>query len=388
MGRRGFLKGLGAGIVGVLAGCTGNTEFNRGDTGQITESTHTAGETAVPSTPAGTDEPSDAVEETTDDSEGLRHLHGIAGQTYPKEPERYYGRRYEWEALGGEWWYEVEIPRALGDYYEERYGRSHNYDRYASDPYGRSHIDLLADELDRIGREKRLSGRQIVDLSVAFVQGLRYTEDRVTTGFDQSTSYPVETLIDRGGDCEDSTILLAAVLRRLGYDCVLLGLFDAEPVHMALGVKGDDSISGTYYEHDGARYYYVETTGEGWQIGDMPDLGGSTEAETVAIGPSPTLVYRYETSVEEAGEVIVDASVWNYGRTVARAPTFHAEFEAETGTAYAGTETELDSLGHEDGTDTRLRLEPPGDRTLRLNTSVFHRNEIHDTDRSEWRRAV
>ena len=61
MGRRGFLKGLGAGIVGVLAGCTGDTESGRGDTGQITEPTHTAGETAVSSTTAGTDEPSDAV---------------------------------------------------------------------------------------------------------------------------------------------------------------------------------------------------------------------------------------------------------------------------------------------------------------------------------------
>ena len=102
MGRRGFLKGLGAGIVGVLAGCTGNTESDRGDTEQITEPTPTASETAVPSTPAETDEPSDAVEETTDDSESLRHLHGVAGQTYPTEPERYYDRRYEWNALGGE----------------------------------------------------------------------------------------------------------------------------------------------------------------------------------------------------------------------------------------------------------------------------------------------
>ena len=35
----------------------------------------------------------------------------------------------------------------------------------------------------------------------------------------------------------------------------------------------------------------------------MPDLGGSTAAETIAIEHSPTLVYHYETSVEEAGEL-------------------------------------------------------------------------------------
>jgi len=28
--------------------------------------------------------------------------------------------------------------------------------------------------------------------------------------------------------------------------------------------------NGTYYEHEGKRYFYLETTGEGWQIGQLP----------------------------------------------------------------------------------------------------------------------
>jgi len=388
MGRRGFLKGLGGGIACVLAGCTTDTESEESDPEQTARSTPTASETAVQSTPPEANEPNEAVEEAPDESADLRHLHGITGQTYPEETSRYHDRRYEWEALGGEWWYEVSISRALGDYYENRFGRSGNFDRYVSDPYGQSYISNLADELDRIGTEHDLSEREIVDLSVAFVQSLQYTEDQVTAGFDQYSSYPVETLIDRGGDCEDSTILLAAILRQLGYGCVLLGLFDAQPAHMALGVKGDDSIPGTYYEHSGSRYYYVEATGEGWQIGQMPDFDGSTSAEIITIEPSPTLVYYYETRIKDSGGVIVDVSVTNYGQTTAQTPTFYAEFEDETETAYAGTSTQLDSLGYEDRDSARLQLEPPGDRTLRLNTSVLHRGEIHDIDRSEWRRPV
>ncbi len=41
--------------------------------------------------------------------------------------------------------------------------------------------------------------------------------------------------------------------------------------HMAVGVKGEESIQGSYYEVDGIRYYYVETTSTGWGIGDVPD---------------------------------------------------------------------------------------------------------------------
>jgi hypothetical protein len=40
---------------------------------------------------------------------------------------------------------------------------------------------------------------------------------------------------------------------------------------MAAGVKGGKSIPGSYYEVDGTRYYYVETTSPGWEIGDVPE---------------------------------------------------------------------------------------------------------------------
>ena len=74
-------------------------------------------------------------------------------------------------------------------------------------------------------------------------------------------------LSDRGGDCEDTSILVAALLDRMGYDVALLLLEDAS--HMAIGV----SIPGThgaYYEYDSTKYFYLETTGEDWRIGQIP----------------------------------------------------------------------------------------------------------------------
>jgi len=46
--------------------------------------------------------------------------------------------------------------------------------------------------------------------------------------------YPVETPVERG-DCEDKSILLAAILRALGYRTALL-VFPDDPGHMAVGV--------------------------------------------------------------------------------------------------------------------------------------------------------
>ncbi len=40
--------------------------------------------------------------------------------------------------------------------------------------------------------------------------------------------------------------------------------------HVAVGVACSDA-SGTYYELSGVNYYYCETTGDGWNIGQIPD---------------------------------------------------------------------------------------------------------------------
>ena len=44
-------------------------------------------------------------------------------------------------------------------------------------------------------------------------------------------------------------------------------------------VFGGDGISGRYYEYKGGKYYYLETTGEGWPIGQIPDEFRSAEAK-------------------------------------------------------------------------------------------------------------
>jgi hypothetical protein len=94
-----------------------------------------------------------------------------------------------------------------------------------------------------------------------------YTVDWETKSRDEYPRYPVETLFDRGGDCEDTSILVATLLDSLGIDVVLLELIDEN--HMAVGVNVPVSY-GTYYEYGGEEYFYLETTSDGWKVGQFP----------------------------------------------------------------------------------------------------------------------
>jgi len=102
---------------------------------------------------------------------------------------------------------------------------------------------------------------------VAAVQSLPYMADLETTGQEEYWRTPVETLADGHGDCEDLALLLAALLRRSGFRCLLL----LAPGHAAVGVEVPNDVAGAYLEHEGVRYYYCETTDSGWTVGMVPD---------------------------------------------------------------------------------------------------------------------
>lgn len=381
--RRKFLQIGGLALATGAAGCS-NQSSTSSSTGTPTESpTPTRTQT-----PADTDQSVEQEVNTTEPPD-IRHFHGITGQTYPPDIDGNHHRRYEWDGVGSDWWLEINIPRSTGEYYTNRYGQSQNYDIYVSDPYGTGVINYIVDVLKNLEEENDLSEREVVDLAVAFVQGMNYTRDKVTSGFNQYTYYPVETLIERGGDCEDSTILLASILRQMDYDVILLGLWNTEPeAHMALGVKGDESIPGTYYKHNDDPYYYVETTGEGWGIGEMPDFGGSKEAEIIEVEPHPVLVYEFETRVEKGDNVDLEVTVWNYGEPTGLQTSFYAGFEDGSDNIHASDEQQIGSIDTEDQESVDLTLRPPENQELRLLTAVMIDESVHDLMRSRWREPV
>lgn len=95
--------------------------------------------------------------------------------------------------------------------------------------------------------------------------------------------YPVESLVDQEGDCEDFAILGAAILKVIGYKVALLSL----PHHVALGVAGAKDLPGMYVEYKGVNYYYCEMTDDGWKIGEIPK---DYKRENIRVMPIPSLI--------------------------------------------------------------------------------------------------
>lgn len=127
-------------------------------------------------------------------------------------------------------------------------------------------VERAAWQLRRISHDRGHSTYAEVSNVLAFVQAFKYTSDQTTHGVPDHWRYPLETLREKCGDCEDTTLLAVAVLRRMGHRVAVL----MAPEHAALGVEVPEGVPGTFIELDGVRLYYCETTATGWRVGAMP----------------------------------------------------------------------------------------------------------------------
>lgn len=173
---------------------------------------------------------------------------------------------YKWEYPVGvrAWEYKLEIPIETVNYYKsidrnDIDGYSYYVTHEADDEY----LYTLANQFKATGKKENLSEFDTINLAVSFVQSLEYVPDDIGTGFDDYPKFPLETLYDEGGDCEDSSILLASLLRELGYGTVLV-LFDN---HMGVGAIASEPAN---FKYEGNNYHYIETTNTGWAIGQLP----------------------------------------------------------------------------------------------------------------------
>ena len=167
--------------------------------------------------------------------------------------------------------------------------RSWEYGSYIQESASYPVIAGFAQQLSDAADALELNEWDKVRFALAFVQHMRYDPDERG----EYPRYPIETLVDGGGDCEDTAILLAAVLDAWGLDCVLL----SPPGHMALGLS-ISGFDGIYYPWNGKKYYYVETTGRNWGIGQIPPAySGKSKVISLATLPgtrrSVTYVPKY-----------------------------------------------------------------------------------------------
>ena len=83
--------------------------------------------------------------------------------------------------------------------------------------------------------------------------------------------HPVETLVEREGDCEDTSILAASLLGSIGVKSVIVTLHGKSNFgHVVVGVAGD--FDGYMIHYRNTKYYLAETTGSSKiKIGDLSE---------------------------------------------------------------------------------------------------------------------
>lgn len=174
---------------------------------------------------------------------------------------------YQWNYSGRKYTYEDRVPKNFYSYYRNKLRiPPFNYETFIEDPYDDSWLSSLANNLWNL--EPFFSEEKKLSLILSFVQYIPYQSDKETTGREDYPRYPVETIVDGRGDCEDKAILFASLCRALGYKVILL-LYPKEE-HVAVAIKVPWAGKVDHYEVGGENYAFCETTQPGWKIGEKP----------------------------------------------------------------------------------------------------------------------
>jgi hypothetical protein len=133
------------------------------------------------------------------------------------------------------------------------------YRAFIGDPHQEALYGKLLHAFSDLRDKKNLDSDRYVEVITAFVQAIPYEHHPNGT----PPKFPVETVAEGTGDCDDKSLLLAALLSQAGYDVALLDFVNDS--HMAVGIAGDHNTFGS------TGYIYIETTEVGF-IGSVPEV--------------------------------------------------------------------------------------------------------------------
>ena len=135
--------------------------------------------------------------------------------------------------------------------------------------------------IDTLARKEDLGELEIMQFILDFVQrpNIEYEFDEKCDEIGNPVDYaryPDETLFDGRGDCDCKAVLAAILFREAGYKTAYL----TTPSHAAVAVAFKSQSASALMEmagqsivtKDGYMYFFCETTGDGFKIGDLGDI--------------------------------------------------------------------------------------------------------------------
>jgi transglutaminase-like putative cysteine protease len=134
-------------------------------------------------------------------------------------PDGYTLRTFEWERDGEPRRWDMLIPYWLYQMYKGRLRNSPYVDKYGDFVIDSQDDPTLRDYALELWNRAGQDDDEFIHETLAFVQGaIRYQADPPTI---DHPLYPLETLADGDGDCEDTAILFVSLLKAMGIPCKL-----------------------------------------------------------------------------------------------------------------------------------------------------------------------
>jgi hypothetical protein len=164
----------------------------------------------------------------------------------------------------------------------------------------------------------------------------------------------------------------------MNYDIILI----SPPDHMAVGVNVN--ADGSYWEYNGNRYYYLETTGEGWGIGEYPDDFGES-ANLYELLPVPMCIHNWTASWRDSNKLDVTITAMNVGSAAAENIQIYASFDAGDDYIWNEQVSDFFNLGIGNSYTITLTLDVPNNKYTRLIVGISDSEGYYiDQTYSEW----
>jgi len=267
----------------------------------------------------------------------------------------------------------------LYDYYSslERLD-SEDYAAYVFDRYDDHYINLIAGMLLSITEASK--DVVIINFVASFVQQLKYVEDDSQQDYPR---YPIESLKDSKGDCEDKAMLTASILDSMGYDVSLLKL----PDHVAVGVHLDESA--TIFDYYIEEYYFLETTSTGWILGKIPPEHEDRSNVTIyPISARPLLIHSWKdatrySSSDGTDYIKMKIVVENLGQETASNFKIWGAFYSQDDIFFNQETTSVSSLAAGTKKIVELTMDVPQAISTNLKTQIHLNDEVvHERESS------